>query len=153
MFQFVVNSFLVVLASLAQTAGFMALNGIKPNLALALIVSISVYETKWLKRIIFILLAALFLKSGPYIDFQIVIFAGITALGIALIDYLPWHRQINWFFALSAATLAGVALGTGWFELGIELVYNLAVGLVFLLIVPRIDSDGENTRAQKNKFG
>jgi len=149
MFQFAINSFLVAFASMVQTVGFVSINGIKPNLALALIVSISVFETKWLKRIIFILLAALFLKSSPYIDFQTVVFGGAAALGIALIDYLPWHRHINWFFALSTATLVGAAQGVGWFELGTELVYNLAVGLVFILIVPRLNED---KRPQKNKF-
>ena len=137
MFQFVTNSFLIALVSLVQTTGFISINGIKPNLALALIVTIGVYEVKWLRRIIFILIAILFLKFGPYIEYQTVIFGGASALGIALIDYLPWHKHINWFFALSFATLIGVVLGTGWLVLYIELIYNLMIGLIFLLIIPR----------------
>lgn len=151
MFQFVTNSLLAALMSLVQTTGLVSFGGVKPNLALALIVSISVFETRWLKRIILVLIAALFLKSSQYIDFQTIIFIGAAGLGMALVDYLPWHRHINWFFAVIAATLVGMVLGTGWFELGMELVYNLAVGLVFILIVPR-SSNAENTRSQENKF-
>ena len=95
MLQFIVSSFLVLIASLFQTTSLFLIGGVKPNLALVFIVAISNFEKSWIRRVILVLLAALILTFAPFATWIDIIFISAILFAVALLDYLPWQRIVN----------------------------------------------------------
>lgn len=134
MFQFAVNSILVALVSILQTTNVFNIEGIKPNLALVLLLVIGIYEEKWPRRIILIFISMLFLKLSVYPDISIIVFGSLSALGIGIIDYLPWRKELNGIIALGAIFIIQIIFGYPMAVVGWEFIYNFIFGALFVLI-------------------
>lgn len=139
MFQFAVNSILVAIASILQTTSLFSIGGIKPNLTLVLLLVIGIYEEKWPRRIILILISMLFLKLSVYPSISIIAFGSYVALGMWLIDHLPWRKEFNGIISLAAIFIIQNLFSYPLVIAGWEFIYNFVFGALFVLIIKAIN--------------
>lgn len=130
MFRFIANSAILSLASLLQLTPFLMLSGMKPNLALVLIIIFSVFEADWVYRAFWILLPALLLKSAPGIDTGTLVFMASAVIACLFMDHLPWRKEINAAGALMLGTVIGAMPAFSFERVFIELLYNFSVGII-----------------------
>jgi hypothetical protein len=98
---------LVGALSFIQVLGF-SVFGVKPNLALAVVVAVSFFivNGQWsiIKGFLLVVLAALILKFSPGFTPEILVFA-LTGVGALIIkNYLPWRNFLNNLFLVVAGT-------------------------------------------------
>ncbi len=150
MLQFIVSSFLVLIASLFQTTSLFLIGGVKPNLALVFIVAISNFEKSWIRRVILVLLAALILTFAPFATWIDIIFISATLFAVALLDYLPWQRIVNGIVVVSAATIILNLPGLNFGIIALELIMNIILVSVFTLLLGIFY--GTKKAQKKNRF-
>jgi len=133
MIKFLVLLFLVILLSGLQVFSF-SVFGIKPNLALAVVISASFFVGSIWQGFLLVALAALILKFAPGFEKEILVLSLIGAGAVLIKKRLPWH----YFFS----NLILIGLGTSIFYVILasnliasiiffeELAFNMAVGMI-----------------------
>jgi len=112
---------LVGALSFLQAFGF-SVFGVKPNLALAVLIAISFFIANLWEGFLLVLLAALILKFAPGFEKGILTFSLIAAAGLIVKKYLPWR------YFLSNLILIGI----GTFIFYLFLNPNLIISVIFL---------------------
>lgn len=147
-----IGSFIaVVIAALIQATNWMLLgNTIKPNLVLIVLIALSYLNPNWMKRLIFIFIAAIVIKQAPGFTFPDLVFFSTILLAIALADFLPWQQTINSLLAVTAGTLILNLQNITFLPFVYELILNLSLALILLALlklvyVPQI-------KLQRNRF-
>ncbi len=129
---------LLALASLLQQESFFFIGGIKPNLALALLIALSRFHSSWTGRILLMATTVLFLKFQPGWDPDILIFAFGSLIAILLIDSLPWLQEISIILGIVLLTLI---LNLTGFELKnflLESLENLVISFSALWLLRKV---------------
>lgn len=134
MFRFILSVILVAFAALAQLTNYVFVGSIKPNFALVIILLFSLVYKDWLRRAIFIFLAALFLKFGSGVEIQNILFIISSFLGIFMLDKIPSIKLVNLILAVIAGTLTVNIINFEVWRVIMETFYNLAIALSLFII-------------------
>ncbi|MEK7168342.1 MAG: hypothetical protein AAB707_01355, partial [Patescibacteria group bacterium] len=94
---------LVGLLTFFQVLGF-SVFGVKPNLALAVVIAASFFIASFWEGFLLVVLAALILKFSPGFAMEILVFALIGTGAIIIKNYLPWRNFLNNLFLVAAGT-------------------------------------------------
>jgi hypothetical protein len=135
MWQFIVSLLLVAALALIQLTNWFSAANLKPNLILALLAALTLFEPNWLKRSIFIFTAVFLLKFSPTLNW----------LDLILIDNLPWLKPVNLLVAIVAGT---ILLNLDNFRPALvfpELIGNIFLSFLFFSLLKLIY--GEKTRS------
>lgn len=124
---------LVILAALLQGTNIISLFGTKPNLVLLILIPLIFVVNNRLAYVVLVLIAGLFLKTVPGIDWQIGLFILVVLVAYFLSKFLPWQSFFNNLVLLAGAT---IILSLPDF-FGIELVYNVILGTGFYYILKK----------------
>jgi len=92
---------LVGLLTFFQVLGF-SVFGVKPNLALAVVIAASFFIASFWEGFLLVVLAALILKFSPGFAMEILVFALIGVGAIIIKNYLPWRNFLNNLFLVVA---------------------------------------------------
>ncbi|MDP3014856.1 MAG: hypothetical protein Q8N28_00305 [bacterium] len=94
---------LVGLLTFFQVLGF-SVFGVKPNLALAVVVAASFFIASFWEGFLLVVLAVLILKFSPGFAPEILVFALIGVGALIVKNYLPWRNFLNNLFLVVAGT-------------------------------------------------
>lgn len=136
MFQFILSAIAVFIAGLFQLSNIFVF-GVKPNIALVLVLSLSLVNKEWIERVILILAACVSLSFAPFFDSEVILSAGILVLGIWLIDNLPWTQLMNLAAVAVTATFAVNVYNFDIRSVLIETIYNLILAAIFFNLIKR----------------
>lgn len=125
---------LVLAAALFQATDFFSLLGVKPNLALAVLISLAFFVKDWRFYAIIVLAAAFILKPVPGWDWDAAIMPTSVFAAYFIKNFFPWQPWLNNFVLLVGITFI---LGFSGGALIYELFYNLTLGGVFFYIFKR----------------
>jgi hypothetical protein len=145
MWQFIISLLLVAALALIQLTNWFSVANLKPNLILALLASLTLFEPNWLKRSIFIFTAVFLLKFSPTLNWLDLILLLSLYLVMVLIDNLPWLKPVNLLVALVAGT---ILLNLDNFRPALvfpELIGNIFLSFLFFSLLKLIY--GEKTRS------
>lgn len=131
MFRFTVSVFLVTITSLFQLSSYSFIGGIKPDIALVLLIVLSLIYTNWTERALLIFISAVILKFGSGFDLQNAVFIITSLLSIGAVDRFPFHKLTNAVLALLISTLAINLVYFNPVVFTLEAFYNLALFLLF----------------------
>ena len=115
--------------------------GVRPNLALVVLLAMIFVTKDWVSYLILVLTASLLLKSTPIWDKTVIVFLLVVAGSYLLEKVLPWRPifsslvliiSATTLFALASAALSGTN-PQGF--LGQELLYNLILGVAALAVL------------------
>ena len=134
MFRFIASVFIVVLASLFQLSNYAFIGDIRPDIALALLIVLSLVYTSWTERALLIFTSAVILKFGSDFDLQNAVFIISSILSMGAIDKLPFHKLTNAILVLLISTLAINLVRFDLTVFAAEAFYNLALFLLFFAI-------------------
>ncbi|MEK7195862.1 MAG: hypothetical protein AAB659_01335 [Patescibacteria group bacterium] len=134
MFRFIASVFIVTVTSLFQLSNYALIGGIKPNIALALLIVLSLIYTSWTKRALLIFVSAVILKFGSGFDLQNAVFIITSVLSMGAVNRLPFHKLTNAILALLVSTLAINLVHFSPIVFAAEAFYNLALFLLFFAI-------------------
>ncbi len=129
---FILEIFIIALASFVQLTNAAFFNAVKPDLALALLLAMAAYDKRWERRISWLIVAALILKFMPQFDIQALFFVLAALIGMLIIDYLPWRHWIGVVVAVIAGTLVVnfKLFGLEWGATFTEMLYNVPLALL-----------------------
>ena len=105
MFLFTGSFFIVVVASLFQLSSYAFIGEVKPDIALTLLIILSLVYTGWLERLLLIFVSALILKFGNGLDLQNAVFIISAILSMGIIDRFPFPKLASAIGALLVSTL------------------------------------------------
>lgn len=140
---FIVAVILVVLAGLIQNTNALTFWGVKPNLTLVLLITLTFFLGETISYLLLLFLVVVILKRGGGFD------AGVLALTVlALASFwfsrkLPGQAFLNNIFLLAAGTLAFYLLtdfrflGSDFLAVLEEMVYNVILGIVIFFLGAR----------------
>ena len=131
MFRFTASIFIVIVASLFQLSNYAFIGDIRPDIALSLLIVLSLVYTGWTERALLIFISAVILKFGSGFDLQNAVFIIFSILSMVAVDKFPFPKLTNAILALLVSTLA---INLVRFDLTIftaEAFYNLALFLLF----------------------
>ena len=94
---------LVGLLTFFQVLGF-SVFGVKPNLALAVVIAASFFIASFWEGFLLVALAALILKFSPGFTAEILVFALIGVGALIVKNYFPWRNFLNNLFLVVAGT-------------------------------------------------
>ncbi len=94
---------LVGLLTFFQVLGF-SVFGVKPNLALAVVIAASFFIASFWEGFLLVALAALILKFSPGFTPEILVFVLIGVSALIVKNYLPWRNFLNNLFLVVAGT-------------------------------------------------
>lgn len=94
---------LVGLLTFFQVLGF-SVFGVKPNLALAVVIASSFFIASFWEGFLLVALAVLILKFSPGFTPEILVFALIGVGALIFKNYLPWRNFLNNLFLVIAGT-------------------------------------------------
>jgi len=133
MINFFTPLFLVIVLSGLQVFGF-SVFGIKPNLALAVIITASFFVENIWQGFLLVALAGLILKFAPGFENEILTLSLIGAGAILIRKYLPWHYFFSNLILIGLGTLifyvilaSNLITSIIFFE---ELAFNIIVGII-----------------------
>ena len=133
MFQsFILEIFIIALASFVQLTNAVFFNAVKPDLALVLVLAMAAYDKRWERRISWLIVATFILKFMPQFDIQALFFVLAALSGMLLIDYLPWQRLIEVAVAVAVGTLVVnfKLFGPEWGATFTEMLFNIPLALL-----------------------
>jgi len=133
---------LVGLLTFLQAFGF-SIFGVKPNLALVSIITVSFFivNSQWsiVNGFLLAALAALILKFGPSFEMEILVFSLICLAAIFIKKYLPWRHFIsNLVLIIFGTFIFYFFLATKLIPTFIfleELILNLIIGSLLFTIL------------------
>lgn len=131
MFLFIGSFSVVVVASLFQLSSYAFIGEVKPDIALTLLIILSLVYTGWLERLLLIFVSALILKFGNGLDLQNAVFIISAILSMGIIDKFPFSKLAN---AIGALLISTLAINLVHFNLTVfilEAFYNLTLFLLF----------------------
>ncbi len=99
---------LIILVSLLifiQTFFGFSVFGVKPNLALIVVVATFFFIVGIWEGFLLAALAVLILKFSPVVGTEILIFSLIVVGALIIKNYLPWRNFLNFLFLIVAGTL------------------------------------------------
>ncbi len=131
MFLFIVSVFIVAVVSLFQLSNYGFIGDIKPNIALALLMVLSLVHTNWIERTLLIFISAIILKFGGGFDLQNTVFIISSIAGMLAVDRFPFPKLINAISALLISTLVINLVHINLIVLTKEAFYNLVLFLLF----------------------
>ena len=129
MFPFIANLGFLIGASLFQLTNYAFINNVKPNLALVLVIFLSLIYNSWLTRLIFIFTAAVIFKFGSGLELGNVLFILASFIGIYIAENLPASFLLNFIVATLVATSL---VNLNHYDIGVvltESVYNVILVL------------------------
>ena len=133
MVRFLILLFLITLLSGLQVLGF-CIFGIKPNLVLSVIITISFFVENIWEGFLLVALAGLILKFAPGFESEILVLSLIGAGAILTKKYLPWHYFFSNLILIGLGTLifyvilaSNLITSIIFFE---ELAFNIIVGMI-----------------------
>ncbi len=133
MVKFVFLILLVGLLSFFQSSSF-SIFGIKPNLALAVIISASFFAASIWQGFLLVALAALILKFAPGFEKEILILSLIGAGAVLTKKYLPWRYFFSNLILIGLGTLIFYVILASNLIVSViffgELVFNVAAGMM-----------------------
>jgi hypothetical protein len=97
---------LVILSAFLQSFFGFSIFGVKPNLALVVVVAASFFVAGILEGFLLAALAALILKFAPAAGTEILAFSLIAAGAVIVKNHLPWRNFLNFLFLIIAGTLS-----------------------------------------------
>ncbi|GEM_PF-7002895 len=148
--RFVVAAFVLVLISLFQSANIWA--GVRPNLTLTLLLSLSFFFSSWLTYAVLVLFSGLWLRFTLIPDRSLIVCLTLPLILFFINRYLPWRPVINNAFSIALGTLLFYAItdihffGFDVTAVFFELVYNVILGTVFFLVFGKFFRYEETTR-------
>jgi hypothetical protein len=136
MLQFIVNFLIIVFGALIQITNVAFISTLKPNIVLACLVAISVFQKDWIGRSILILMAEIILTFQPTFGWMDLVLISTFALTMALVDFLPWKKIINIILAvIFGTTILNITLHFSFMLFLKEAIMNTILAiLVFWLI-------------------
>lgn len=131
MFRFTASVFIVTIVSLFQLSNYAFIGEIKPDIALALLIVLSLVCTGWTERALLIFISAVILKFGSGFDPQNAVFIITSLLSMGAVDRLPFLKLTNAILALLISTLAINLVRFNPAVFTLEAFYNLVLFLLF----------------------
>lgn len=131
MFLFIGSFSVVVVASLFQLSSYAFIGEVKPDIALTLLIILSLVYTGWLERLLLIFVSALILKFGNGLDLQNAVFIISAILSMGMIDRFPFSKLAN---AIGVLLISTLVINLVHFNLTVfilEAFYNLTLFLLF----------------------
>lgn len=133
-----VTSFVMVMvASALMFSGALRINGIAPNAVLVVLIVVSFFSENTLFYILLALVGALFVRATPTIFDPLAVATTILALLVFFLQRrMVWPGMLGTILTVGATTIllyVGIAPGFLWQHpglVGLELVYNVVIGLV-----------------------
>lgn len=137
------GAFLVVLGGLIQSSGIAAVAGVRPNILLAILITLAFFFRQWASFVSFIAIAAIFSKenagfSAPYLALTLI--AGALFF---LKERFPGTRFFNVAVGIATGTLLTYLaidftfLSNDPFTVFIEVIYNVLVGMLVYLFTEK----------------
>jgi hypothetical protein len=124
---------IIGLAAFLQSFGFSIL-GVKPDLALAAVITASFFIENILQGFLLVALAALILKFSPGFEPEIAVLSLIGVVAVIVKKYLPWHYFFGNLILIAGGTLVFYAFLAPNLIISFifleELVLNLAAGSI-----------------------
>ncbi|MEK7192355.1 MAG: hypothetical protein AAB646_02485 [Patescibacteria group bacterium] len=135
---------IIVLAGILQNSNFLNVLGIKPNLLLVALISLSFVINFFTNYLVFLLIGLFFLRFTMAPELEIFVFTVLSLAAFFLAKRLPWLWAANSIALIFSSTLIFYLLLKpsfiyNHFSVFIgEAIYNSLLGiLVFLAIQPR----------------
>lgn len=136
MLQFIIKILVIIFAGLLQSATWFAVIGVKPNLVMALVLAMMMFDRNWIDRLAFIAVGELMLQFGPSPDVYSFIFLGLMLLSAAIFDYLNLQQYLTLGVAMVVATAVVDIYGhVGWGIALTETAYNLVLVILAYLVL------------------
>jgi len=133
MIRFFILLFLVILLSGLQVFGF-SIFGIRPNLALAIIITASFFVENIWQGFLLVVLMTLILKFSPGFESEILALSLIGVGAVLIKKYLPWHYFFSNLILVGLGTLifyvilaSSLITSVIFFE---ELAFNIIAGMI-----------------------
>ncbi len=140
----------VVLAVILQNTGLLNVYGIKPNLALASLVSVSFFAADLASYIFLVVAALIGLKFRASFEVDSLIMAGLSLASFVMGRRLQWKPIINNILLIGGGTILFYLLASPGFiaansqiVIG-ELVYNVVLGTIIFKIFEEWSHDKIN---------
>lgn len=134
MFRFIISIVFVGFAALTQLTSYAFIGSVKPNLTLVVLLVLSLIYNDWFRRAVLIFLAALFLKFGPGVEAQNVMFIIGALFGIFVIDKIPSVKFVNLLLAVIVGTLTINIINFEIWTALMETLYNLVIAFSLFII-------------------
>lgn len=128
---------LIIILGLLQNTGILSFYGVKPNLLLAFLISISFFTHDFLIYLSFILISVILLNFQIGFALEQIIFALLTIVAFFIGRRLHWKHIFNNLLLIGASTILFYLLTSpdflisNWLTVLLETIYNLIFGLVF----------------------
>jgi len=136
---FIVSLLASYLFGLIQFQDILVFFGVKANLLLALGIAYGILEENWLRRIFLTFSITGIISFYIIPDGTLFIFAAGILLGFALIDYLPWAKEINGTVAIILITLALNLDAVSIIRISIASIINVGSFLAIYKLIKYID--------------
>ncbi len=127
---------LLLLAGLLQNTEALSFFGIKPNLLLAMTIAASFFVSEMALYLFLVVAAVFLLKFSGGVELESLVFALAAVSAAWLGGRLHWRPDFNNLVLVAGGTLLFYLIAdasylvASWPQVLLELVYNLAVGMV-----------------------
>lgn len=141
---FIIAVFAVIGASLIQNTDLLNFFNIKPNLTLAVLITISFFMADWIGYLILVLLAGIFLRFQTGFDLINFAFAFIVLTLFSLVRKLPGQGLVNNIFLVFLGTVALYLIADFnflyYYPITVlkELIYNIILGTAIFAITTEL---------------
>lgn len=139
----IVAVILILVAGVLQNTSLLELGGVRPNVALAVLITLTIFINETLSYLVLVLLAGILLRFESGFELVNLVFAGVALLVFFLHRRLPGRAFLSNLILIALGTLIFHSLADWRFVLlepltvfG-EMVYNIILGAGLFLLSQR----------------
>jgi len=143
-----ISSFLLIwVFSLSQLNQLFAIQGIQPNISLAILVVYAFMEKDWLRRSALVLLTIFLLNFSPTLGLEAIFTMIVLFIVLTLVDYFKWQPTLSAVIIVLIATILLNAFSIRPGVILIESIYNVFLVGLFGLLLSFINSKRSSLNA------